>query len=117
MSPNDGDRPPGYPMTGATALAAPAEWAELRRRCPVARVTLPSGDEASLLTRYEDVRPVLSDGRFSRQLNAEGAARFSVSDSGGVRRLASLDLAVAAEDVRRLEGPPAGGLSDVPVRW
>ncbi|MER6091957.1 cytochrome P450 [Streptomyces bluensis] len=84
MSPSDGDQPPSYPMTGATALAAPEEWAELRRRCPVARVTLPSGDEAALLTRYEDVRQVLADGRFSRRLNAEGAARFSDSDSGGV---------------------------------
>jgi cytochrome P450 len=41
---------------------------------------MPSGDEASLLTRYEDVKQVLSDPRFGRQLDAPDAAR--ISDSG-----------------------------------
>jgi cytochrome P450 len=48
----------------------------------VAKVTLPSGDEASLLTRYEDVRQVLADPRFSRRLDAGDAAR--ISTGGGV---------------------------------
>ncbi|WP_210583879.1 cytochrome P450 [Streptomyces sp. GESEQ-35] len=73
-----------YPMYGPTALGAPEEWDRLRRECPVARVTLPSGDEASLLTRYADVREVLSDGRFSRRLDADDAARIADSESGGV---------------------------------
>ncbi|MFF2429993.1 cytochrome P450 [Streptomyces mirabilis] len=72
-----------YPIPGATPLGPPEEWARLRQRCPVARVTLPSGDEASLLTRYADVRQVLSDPRFSRLLNADDAARISVTPSGG----------------------------------
>ncbi|MEU6549013.1 cytochrome P450 [Streptomyces sp. NPDC046915] len=59
-----------YPLTGPAALEPPVEWAELHRRCPVARVALPSGDEAALLTRYDDVRLALSDSRLSR----EGAA-------------------------------------------
>lgn len=46
-------------------------------------MTLPSGDEASLLTRYADVRQVLSDPRFSRLLNADDAARISATPSGG----------------------------------
>lgn len=50
-----------YPIAGTTALGPPAEWARLRQQCPVAKVRLPSGDEASLLTRYEDVKQVLSD--------------------------------------------------------
>jgi cytochrome P450 len=45
---------------------------------------MPSGDEASLVTRYADVRQVLSDPRFSRLLNAPDAARIVDSDSGGV---------------------------------
>ncbi|WP_405387926.1 cytochrome P450 [Streptomyces sp. NBC_01102] len=73
-----------YPIAGTTALGPPAEWARLRQQCPVAKVRLPSGDEASLLTRYEDVKQVLSDPRFSRLLNADDAARISDSDSGGV---------------------------------
>ncbi|MEV5707506.1 cytochrome P450 [Actinoallomurus sp. NPDC052274] len=60
------------------------EWATLRRECPVARVTMPSGDEMSLLTRYADVKQVLSDPRFGRRLNAPGAARITDTESGGL---------------------------------
>jgi cytochrome P450 len=42
------------------------ELAELRRDEPVARVLLPSGDTAWMITRYDDVRTVLADSRFSR---------------------------------------------------
>jgi len=79
-----GERVLNYPIPSTAALEPPAEWAELRQECPVARVTLPSGDEASLLTRYDDVKQVLSDPRFTRQLNADGAARISANESGGV---------------------------------
>jgi len=39
-----------------------------------------SGDEVVLLTRYQDVRQVLSDHRFSRQLTAPDAARVSADE-------------------------------------
>lgn len=73
-----------YPIASDTALGPPAEWARLRQECPVARVTLPSGDEASLLTRYADVRSVLADPRFTRKLTADDAARVAANESGGV---------------------------------
>ncbi|HVV20017.1 MAG TPA: cytochrome P450 [Pseudonocardiaceae bacterium] len=73
-----------YPLPRTTALEPPAEWETLRRRCPVAPVTMPSGDEATLLTRYADVKQVLSDPRFGRQLDAPDAARVSDTESGGV---------------------------------
>lgn len=77
------DSPPlPYPLSAPAALEAPPQWAGLRERCPVTRVVLPSGDEASLVTRYEDVRSVLADPRFSRDLSAPGAARIG-DDSGG----------------------------------
>ncbi|MGP3921527.1 cytochrome P450 [Nonomuraea sp. 10N515B] len=72
-----------YPIPNDAALEPPAEWAELRGKCPVAHVTLPSGDQATLLTRYEDVKQVLADPRFTRQLTAPDAARLS-ADGGGV---------------------------------
>ncbi|MEV6306379.1 cytochrome P450 [Actinoplanes sp. NPDC051861] len=75
---------PEYPFAQPTALEPPPEWAELRDRCPVAAVRLASGDQALLLTRYEDVRQVLSDPRFTRQLHADGAARVTANESGGV---------------------------------
>jgi len=75
---------PAYPFANPTALEPPTEWSALRGRCPVARVVLPSGDEASLLTRYADVKSVLSDPRFSRLLSASDAARISTDETGGV---------------------------------
>jgi cytochrome P450 len=73
-----------YPMPVPAALEPPADWERLRQRCPVAAVRLPSGDQAALLTRYDDVKQVLSDPRFTRLLNASDAARLTDSDSGGV---------------------------------
>ncbi|MEV4021161.1 cytochrome P450 [Nonomuraea angiospora] len=84
-----------YPIPSEAALEPPAEWAELRGKCPVARVTLPSGDEATLLTRYEDVKQVLADPRFTRLLNAPDAARLSANDDGG---LFSSDMAAVIPD-------------------
>ncbi|MEU8781109.1 cytochrome P450 [Streptomyces sp. NPDC048637] len=84
MERSDGQQALSYPIPSTAALEPPAEWARLRRECPVAKVTLPSGDSASLLTRYEDVKQVLSDPRFTRLLNADDAARISAGDSGGV---------------------------------
>jgi cytochrome P450 len=72
-----------YPIPNDAALEPPAKWAELRGECPVAHVKLPSGDQATLLTRYEDVKRVLADPRFTRQLNAPDAARLS-AEGGGV---------------------------------
>ena len=74
-----------YPLRAPSALEAPAEWAKLREGCPLAAVRLPSGDGAVLLTRYADVRQVLADPRFTRQLGGkEGAARISEDSGGGV---------------------------------
>ncbi|UJW32116.1 cytochrome P450 [Saccharothrix sp. AJ9571] len=73
-----------YPIPNPAPLDPPAEWADLRTGCPVADVRLPSGDRAALLTRYADVKQVLADPRFTRQLNAPDAARLTDSESGGV---------------------------------
>ena len=73
-----------HPIPNPPALEPPAEWAELRQRCPVAAVRLPSGDRAALVTRYADVKQVLSDPRFGRRLSAPDAARLTDTESGGV---------------------------------
>ncbi|MFC5831527.1 cytochrome P450 [Nonomuraea insulae] len=72
-----------YPIPNDTALEPPPEWAELRGKCPVAHVKLPSGDQATLLTKYDDVKQVLADPRFTRQLSAPDAARLT-AEGGGV---------------------------------
>jgi cytochrome P450 len=75
---------PRFPFDAGTALAPPAEWAELRAKCPVAHVRLASGDEAALVTRYADVKSVLSDPRWTRPTPADNAARVADTESGGV---------------------------------
>ncbi|GAB2482262.1 cytochrome P450 [Nocardiopsis aegyptia] len=79
---SENDQVLDFPLRSDEALEPPAEWAELREKCPVARVRFPTGDEAKLITRYEDVKQVLSDPRFTRRLDAEDAAQLSAD--GGV---------------------------------
>ncbi|MEU4229157.1 cytochrome P450 [Nonomuraea sp. NPDC026600] len=74
---------PDYPFRNPTALEPPEEWANLREGRPVAPIRLASGDEALLLTRYDDVKQVLSDPRFTRHLDAANAARTTANASGG----------------------------------
>jgi nocardicin N-oxygenase len=52
-----------FPFAVPEGLAPPAEYDELPRLAPV---RLPNGDDAVLATRYDDVKAVLADGRFSR---------------------------------------------------
>jgi cytochrome P450 len=81
---NDLDFPLNYPLERSAPLVPPPEWETLRDQYPVARVRLPSGDEAALVTRYNDVRQMLSDPRFGRLLTAPGAARLADTESGGL---------------------------------
>ncbi|MFG1606143.1 cytochrome P450 [Actinoplanes sp. NPDC049265] len=71
-----------FPFRNPAPLTPPDEWAELRKQCPVAPVTLPSGDPAMLVTRHADVRQVLSDPRFPRA--GADAARLTDTDDGGL---------------------------------
>ncbi|SDK62704.1 Cytochrome P450 [Nonomuraea maritima] len=84
MSQGDVQQTLSYPIPSEAALEPPEEWGRLRQECPVAKVRLPSGDEATLLTRYDDVKQVLADPRLTRRLTADDAARLTDSESGGV---------------------------------
>jgi cytochrome P450 len=90
-------------------------YAAARATEPVSRVVLPSGHEAWLVSRYDDLRTVLSDPRFSRDLRYPGApclveaGDFATGDSG----ILNLDppdhtrlrrLANKAFTARRIEG-------------
>ncbi|GAA1262187.1 cytochrome P450 [Kitasatospora nipponensis] len=55
-----------FPFSFPPGIAQPPELARLRASAPVTRVSLPTGDPAWLVTRYEDVQSVLRDPRFSR---------------------------------------------------
>ena len=49
------DELPRFPFETDAALEPPAEWAELRAKCPVTHVQLASGDEAALLKLPENL--------------------------------------------------------------
>ncbi|MBE1501775.1 cytochrome P450 [Amycolatopsis lexingtonensis] len=84
MTPTHTDPLPRFPFETRTALEPPSEWAEFRDKCPIAHVALASGDQATLITRYDDVKTVLSDPRFTRPTPADNAARVADTESGGV---------------------------------
>ncbi|NUT50621.1 MAG: cytochrome P450 [Saccharothrix sp.] len=68
------------PFADAFAFDPSPTWARLREEAPVARVRTLAGAEVWLVTRYDDVRLVLADPRFSRAgVVARGAPRVGVS--------------------------------------
>ncbi|WP_369274598.1 cytochrome P450 [Streptomyces sp. R11] len=71
------------PLPTDNPLEPPVEWEQLRGRCPVATVELPSGDKATYLTRYDHVKALLADPRFTRPTAEDGAARIAPEGAGG----------------------------------
>ncbi|MEU2687990.1 cytochrome P450 [Streptomyces hygroscopicus] len=60
--------PRDFPIRRGCPFAAPAEYGVMRVEDPVARVTLPTKREAWVVTRYDDVRELLSDPRVSADI-------------------------------------------------
>lgn len=66
--------PISYPLPNPPSLYHPTPMlGELQRDQPVAQVTMPDGTTAWLVTRYADVRTVMTDPRFSRAAAAQVA--------------------------------------------
>ncbi|MGW6015999.1 cytochrome P450 [Streptomyces sp. NPDC055210] len=65
-----------FPFPPGPHGGPPDAYADRRSACPLAPVVLPSGDEVLLATAYDDVRTVLGDQRFSRNLRYAGAPRM-----------------------------------------
>ncbi|MFC1402699.1 MULTISPECIES: cytochrome P450 [Streptacidiphilus] len=63
---------PDFPLDRPEPLAPPQEYQLLRQERPASRITLYDGSQAWLLTRYEDVRSVLTDLRFSADARRDG---------------------------------------------
>ncbi|RJL35917.1 cytochrome P450 [Bailinhaonella thermotolerans] len=55
--------PPAFPFDQPDLLAAPPLLRRLHERGPITRVRTPTGDEAWLVTGYEEVRRLLADDR------------------------------------------------------
>ncbi|MFD1149889.1 cytochrome P450 [Saccharothrix hoggarensis] len=68
------------PFADAFAFDPSPTWARLREEAPAVRVRTLAGAVVWLVTRYDDVKLVLADPRFSRAgVVAEGAPRVGVS--------------------------------------
>jgi cytochrome P450 len=81
-----------FPFPVVSSLEPSPEYARLREEQPVARVKLPSGDLAWIVTRYEDVRLVFSDPRFSRAAATHpGAPRLMPGIEGDPESIVSKD--------------------------
>nr|WP_131767547.1 cytochrome P450 [Candidatus Protofrankia californiensis] len=111
-------QPLAFPPERPDPLAPPPEYALLRTDRPAARITLYDGTPAWLLTRFEDVRSVLSDLRFSADARRDGfpfvsaAVRASVGgrtpffrmdppEHDRIRRMLSRDFMVKSIDALR----------------
>ncbi|ALG09517.1 cytochrome P450 [Kibdelosporangium phytohabitans] len=79
------------PISRTCPFTVPPEYARLRGEDPVTRVSLPSGDEAWLVSRYQDVRTVLSDPRFSIDATRPGYPRMRAGAEPPPRRRPFLD--------------------------
>lgn len=80
-----------FPLPHLDGLGPLPEFTELRRKHPCARIRLPSGDPAWLVTRYADVRTVLADPRFSR-------ARATRGTGPRIARVTTLPDSILAAD-------------------
>jgi cytochrome P450 len=87
--------PPTYPMRRDCPFDPPAELRRIRERSPITQVTLWDGSTPWLVTRYDDVRAVLSDQRFSADSSRPGYPARSAAGrarrQGGGRSFITMD--------------------------
>ena len=94
-----------WPFARTTPLDPPPELAELRRECPISSVELWDGTTPWLMTRYRDIRAVLSEPRFSSDVTLEGFPQSSETVArarGGQKSFARMDPPVHDEHRRML---------------
>ncbi|MFC0544866.1 cytochrome P450 [Kutzneria chonburiensis] len=71
------ESPARFPFPPRPDGGPPVEFGHRHRTAPLGEVVLPTGDRATMAVRYDDVRGVLSDPRFSRDLRFPGAPRLT----------------------------------------
>nr|ADE22287.1 putative cytochrome P450 hydroxylase [Streptomyces flavogriseus] len=68
--------PPRYPFAWTPPMQVPEALRDVHKSSAM-EVTLPSGDVATLVTRYKDVRALFADKRLSRNIARPDCARIS----------------------------------------
>uniref|UniRef100_A0A8H7NQY3 Cytochrome P450 55A3 n=1 Tax=Bionectria ochroleuca TaxID=29856 RepID=A0A8H7NQY3_BIOOC len=76
---------PRFPFQRASALEPPAEYALLRAREPVSRVTLFDGSQAWLAVKYEDVCKISTDTRLSKERTRPGFPELSAGGKAAAK--------------------------------
>jgi cytochrome P450 len=79
---------PRYPFEWPSQVDQPTELAVVHAR-PALPVELPSGDRAWLVTRYHDVRALLTDPRISKNRNRPDMARMTPPAGGPTKHFAN----------------------------
>jgi cytochrome P450 len=79
-----------YPFAWPSAVEQPKELQDLHDE-PIVQVTLPSGDTAFLVTRYDDIRAVLADPRVSKNRNRPDVARMTTKKVKVFQRQVDMD--------------------------
>jgi cytochrome P450 len=62
---------PAFPMRRCP-FAPPPEYSEIRQQPGLSKVSMPDGSQAWIATRYDDVRAILGDNRFSTSPSTPG---------------------------------------------
>jgi cytochrome P450 len=71
---------PDLPTKRTCPFDPPPEFRQFRAESPVVRVRTPRGDSAWLVTRYDDIRAVLTDRRFSSDPQLPGFPTYLTGD-------------------------------------
>ncbi|HEX4061338.1 MAG TPA: cytochrome P450 [Streptosporangiaceae bacterium] len=99
------DTSPAWPFERDNPLDPPPIFAERRGTCPISKVSTWNGDQAWLLTRYRDIRTVLTAPGISSDLTLEGFPEPSATVAaarGGQKNFARMDPPVHDEHRRML---------------
>jgi len=83
--------PPAIPFPNPDPAQPPPAYGELRAHGPIARVTLPTGDEAWVAYSYEAVRAIAVDNRFSKYAVTQPGAPRLLPIAKGSQSMVTMD--------------------------
>ena len=86
LDPEEVAKLPRYPVARRCPYEVPEVYTRLRAEEPVSKVVMSDGQPVWFLSRYEDVRAVLSDSRFSADRLADGFPNLALGQREGLQK-------------------------------